>query len=196
MERRKFGLLWCGVILALTLSCFPITINVYFPETKIENAAAQIESEVRGVDTSGQEPGTSWHLPKIRFAWGVSEAFANEPDIKVDTPAIQEMTNSRKARFPQIDALLTKGFVGEGKDGLLKEKDTSVLELRELAQARKLVKEENADRLRLYKEIARENGFPEEVSRIQEIFGRENRKQIKVGQYYEDDDGSWKQKQQ
>ncbi|HNT37292.1 MAG TPA: DUF1318 domain-containing protein [bacterium] len=195
MERAKMSVFWCGVVLAFMVSCFPITINVYFPETKIESAAAQIESEIRG-DTGQQGQGTSWRLPRMRLAWGIPQAFAQEPDLKVDTPAIQEIKNTRKARFPQIDELLTKAFVGEGKDGLLKEKDSGVLQLKELAQARKLVKEENADRLRLYKEIATENGFPEEVSRIQEIFGRENRKQIKIGQYYEDDDGTWKQKKE
>jgi len=196
MRKTRMNLVWVLAGIGCILSCFPITINVYFPEAKLESAASQIESTVRG-GGGPEEGGSSWALPRIHLAFGPREAYAQDaPDLKVQTPAITAIVKRRTERFSKIDALLTKGFVGEGKDGLLKEKDGSVLDLKELAQSRKLVKEENADRQDLYKEIARENKIPDDqVSRIAEIFGKENRKQIKVGQYYEDDNGNWKKKE-
>jgi len=188
---------WPVLLFVLVLSCVPVTINVYFPETQIENVASEIENEVRSAEETTSDKDVSWRVPSWLAFFGAQEAYAQEISLNKDTPVIREIIERRKKRFDKIDDLLTKGFIGEGKDALLKEKNRDVLELKDLAVARKQVKEENADRTQLYKELVKENNIPsDQLSKIQEIFAKENRKQLKPGQFYQDDEGEWQEKKE
>ena len=163
----------------------------------MEDDNSRIENVVRSADTKNEETAepVSWRLPNWLLALGATEAHAADLKMDIDTPVIREIIGRRKERFAKIDALLSKGFIGEGKDGLLKEKDKGVLELKELAKARKLVKEENADRVSLYEEIGKANNLAKEQhDDLRRVFAEENKKQLKVGQYYELPDGTWKKK--
>ena len=59
---------------------------------------------------------------------------------------------------------------------------------------RLLVSQENDDRAQLYKEIARANGFPDQVQQVQDVFAESWRDKAPKGWYLKQPNGSWKQK--
>ncbi len=173
--------------MVLLVGCVSTTVNIYFPEAAIENAADKIESEVRGATEEmkmGVAPSFFLHTAHAAV------------DVNVDTPKLRKIVESRKARFPQVDVLLTDGFAGEGNNGYLKEKDRSAYsDLKKLADARRILTEENTDRKEMYLEIVRANKIAEEkVKDVEKIFAETNRGKLKAGQYYEDDKGAWVKK--
>ena len=62
------------------------------------------------------------------------------------------------------------------------------------ADVQRLVEAENADRRRLYQEIARANGFPEKAGEVQAIFADSWRDKAAKGWYLEQEGGGWKQR--
>jgi len=68
------------------------------------------------------------------------------------------------------------------------------LSLKQKGQLNQLVKAENSDRLRLYKEIAKANNFPDKADEVQSIFASSWRDQAQKGWYLEKADGSWQQR--
>lgn len=197
MEKKRFG--WAVLLALVAVSCANITINVYFSEQAVQKAADAIEDEVRGQvleqSTSESAPG-----PQSKATGGWLErlcppAYAQEVDLNIDTPEIQQVKESRTKRFPKIDELLTKGVVGEGNDGLIKEKDIRSLPLKEVAAARKLVQEENADRQKMYQAIAAANKFTEDkIPEIGKNFAVTIREKLRPGQFYQDDKNAWVEK--
>jgi len=192
---------WIFAVLALlvSVSCANITINVYFPAEDVQKAADVIEDRVRG-EVLEQEKSEAVDKPQTQAGvnlldWLCPPAYAAEVDLNIDTPEIQKITDARKERFAKIDGLLSNGVIGEGKDGFLKDKDLRSLPLKEVAEARKLVKEENADRDSLYRAIAKANEIAEDkVAEIGSNFAVRIREKLRPGQYYQDDEGNWVQK--
>lgn len=199
MERKRFGSVVLLVFVAL--SCANITINVYFSEQAVQKAADAIEDEIRSqVLEQPQAESESVPGPHSKASSGWLErlcppAYAQEVDLNIDTPEIQKITESRKNRFPKIDDLLTKGVIGEGNDGLIKEKDIRSLPLKDVAAVRKLVQEENTDRQKLYQAIAKANNFTDDrVPEIGKNFAVTIREKLRPGQFYQDDKGAWLEK--
>jgi uncharacterized protein YdbL (DUF1318 family) len=198
MRRTGKGLF--VICLVFVMSCANITINVYFPAEKIQKAADVIEDRVRGrvLEQEQTEEAVSPQSNACDFILDLfcSTAYAQEKvDLDINTPAIEKITQQRKKRFDRIDDLLSKGVAGEGRDGFLKERDLRSLPLKEVAEARKLIKEENDDRRQLYKEIAKANDIPmEDLEKIGENFAVTIREKLRKGQYYENDKGQWVQK--
>jgi uncharacterized protein YdbL (DUF1318 family) len=186
------SLVWSGLFLAV--SC--VTINIYFPAEEIRGAADKIVNEVWSERPAAPEtppaeqkpPGSSWLRvlqPNLAYA---------AQDINVTTPEIRAIKDSIKTRSTRLFPYLDGGQVGIGNDGLLKLRSSDGLDLKSRAEATRLVKEENADRLRLYQEIARANGFPEKTAEVQAIFADSWRDQARQGWYLEAANGSWKAK--
>ena len=57
-----------------------------------------------------------------------------------------------------------------------------------------MVEQENRDRLRLYREIARANDFPDKAGEVQAIFADSWREKAASGWYLRDQGGAWQQK--
>ncbi|MCF6267100.1 MAG: YdbL family protein [Desulfuromusa sp.] len=187
-----------GLLLALSvISC--VTINIYFPAEEIRGAADKIVNEVWGDSPKNgaeemvpqpqkKSPGSSFY-DLLR----PTNAIAAQ-NIDVSTPAIRAIKKSIKTRSAALISFLNTGTVGLSFDGLLKVRSTGGLSLKQKAQVNKLVKAENQDRMRLYKEIAVANDFPDKAGEVQNIFADSWRKQAQKGWYLEKNDGSWGQK--
>jgi uncharacterized protein YdbL (DUF1318 family) len=182
------------------ISC--VTINIYFPAEEVKNAAEKIVHEVWGQraenpNESGRpapppvEKGSPGSL--LRIPLGPKTAFAAQ-DINISTPEIRAIKDSMKQRSRELFPYLDSGVVGIGRDGLLKIRSSEGLELKARAEVNRLVAAENADRLRLYKEIAQANGFPEKADEVQSIFADAWRDEAARGWYLEGKDGTWKKK--
>jgi uncharacterized protein YdbL (DUF1318 family) len=115
-------------------------------------------------------------------------------DINVSTPEIRAIKEAMKQRKASLQPLLQGGQIGLKADGLLAIRDLAGLDLRSRSQAKRLVGEENSDRLRLYQEIARANDFPDKAAEVQAIFADSWRQQARPGWYLQDASGVWKRK--
>ncbi len=182
--------------LFLTLAC--VTVNVYFPAAELQDAADRIEDEIRGEQSPSDESDLTSSRSMLRrvlrdmFFGG--EAYA-QVDINVTTPNIRALIDSRAKRFNSLRPLFEKGVIGESKDGLLSIRSLDELGLKDKAGAKKLVKAENADREKLYLEIAKANGLtPDTVPQIKGKFANSMRKKAEKGWWIQKNSGEWVKK--
>ena len=193
-----------AVCLALS-AC--VTINVYFPAAAAEKAADKIIEDVWGGDaankprTQSQERDSTPEPQRVLLAAAgtlldvlVSPAQAQNADLNVSTPAIRALTQSMEARHAQLKKYYDSGAVGFTQDGLVEVRDQNLIPLPERNGARKLVAEENADRVNLYREIATGNNHPEWEADIRTTFAERWISRASTGWYYQDSSGAWKQK--
>jgi uncharacterized protein YdbL (DUF1318 family) len=183
---QSFALLAVGVV----VSC--VTINIYFPAEEIRGVADRIVDEVYGepakpVNTPPTPPGSS--LFRIFMP---TAAFAAQ-DLDVTTPEIRAIREDMKTRFEQLTPYLDSGHVGITRDGLLEVRTGEGLDMKVRAEVNRLIKSENQDRLRLYKEISTANGFPDKASEVQTIFAESWREKARPGWYLQSDSG-WQKK--
>lgn len=185
------------VLVALTLAAC-LTINIYFPAEEMKGAADKIVNEVWGERVEKPTPPPAPAAPKnpgSGFLWLVQPTTAHAAqDINVSTPEINALKASIKQRAASLIPYLTGGQVGIGSEGLLKLRSSEGLDLKGRGEVNRLLTAENADRQRLYQEIARANGFPDQVAEVQAVFAESWREQAAAGWYLEGKDGSWKKK--
>ncbi len=184
---------------AVAASC--VTINVYFPEADAEKAADRFIGEVWS-DESVQPPEETPEPPldnpqSSRFGWldfFIPAAHA-QPDISIDTPAIQAIQERMKQRFNNtLKPYFDSGAIGLTDDALIATRDLSAVPLSERNKLNQAVAEENADRRAVYREIAVANGHPEWEDRIRDIFASKWVEEARAGWWYQNDSGEWVQK--
>lgn len=100
----------------------------------------------------------------------VSQFAAAAADLEINTPAVSAIKNSMQARHGQLAPYYASGAIGLTKDGFIAVKDANAVPLAQRGALTSLVKDENADRNNLYKEIAQANGHPEWQAEIQSTF--------------------------
>lgn len=177
---------------AAVVSC--VTINIYFPAEEVRGAADKIVSEVWGERAEPPaEPVQPKGEPSSFLRLEVSSAHAAQ-DIDVSTPEIRALREAMKERAKSLFVYLDGGRVGIGRDGLLKVRTTEGLDLRARGEATRLVAAENSDRQRLYMEIAKANGFPDQAPEVQAVFAESWREQAAAGWLLETPDGAWNKK--
>ncbi|MEZ4599952.1 MAG: DUF1318 domain-containing protein [Syntrophotaleaceae bacterium] len=193
---KKLNWLLSLTMVAVLLSC--VTINIYFPAEEVRNAADRIVNEVWGEGNGKPAPEQEPAAESKPSAWlkglfGPAAAWAAQ-DINVSTPEIRAIKQAMKDRTDKLRPYLQAGNIGIGADGLLAIRDTAGLDLRSRGALQRLVTEENNDRLRLYREIARANDFPDKADEVQSIFADSWRQQAAEGWYLQSKDGSWRHK--
>ncbi|HUP25564.1 MAG TPA: DUF1318 domain-containing protein [Thermoanaerobaculia bacterium] len=207
--------LWLLLLLA---GC--VTINVYFPEAEIRELSERIEAEVRGEPVSAEEGESAAEPPRFRLAsepargvargelrWaglgGLAGVLAIQspgqgvPEPAVMTPAIRKIVASRRTRHPELERWKAQGVVGENNRALAEARDLQqVADLRQRAEVQRLLREENADREQLFREIAAAEGVDlSQLPRIQQTYADTMRRVALPGQWVQMPDGSWVRKQ-
>lgn len=187
-----------------TISC--VTINIYFPATAVGEAADKIVEEVWGEKGKPAKEGTekkegapqSRIEDKFRFTLsllGPEDAFAQEADINVTTPAIRALKQSIKERSEAIKPFMDRGNVGISNDGLLVLRSGEGLNLKEKANLNRLLSAENKDREALYAEIAKANNFSSDrIPDIKKIFARSWVENAREGWWVQNENGEWRRK--
>ena len=201
MEIRQLIAVALGVCL---VAC--VTVNVYFPESATERAADIFIKDVYGED--GQDPQSDAGTPQSRqnlpttaqFAWWIRvaeivlpSAYAQQPDINISTPAVSTLRAAMEKRHRALKTHYASGAVGMSATGLIVLRDPKLVALQERNKIKKLVVDENADRNRLYSEIAKANGHPEWQKDIRSIFAGRWVGNAPGGWWYESG-GKWQQK--
>jgi uncharacterized protein YdbL (DUF1318 family) len=190
---RSFTRLLPVLAFLAVISC--VTINIYFPAEEVRGAADRIVNEVwgqRAEDNAPAKPEKSPGSSMLQLLQPAS-AYAAQ-DINVSTPEIRALRESMKARSTSLFPYLDAGNVGIGTDGLLKVRSTDGLDLRARGEVTRLVQAENTDRLRLYKDIAQANGFPDKADEVRDIFAQTWRQKAAPGWYLEQPGGGWVKK--
>lgn len=186
-----------------------VTVNVYFPEAAAERAADLFIQDVYGKGESGagesvppaDSPQSSIVTPVTAlFALGaairdvvIPTAAAQGIDINIQTPAINALKQAMERRHQQLKPHYASGAVGMAATGLITLRDASLVPLQARNQVKKLVVDENADRNRLYGEIAKANAHPEWEPDIRGIFAERWVGNAPGGWWYQSG-GSWRQK--
>lgn len=197
------------VLLSLGLAFACVTINVYFPEEEIKDLSQQIEEEVRrqaedakdAEETEEPQTGraaerpsaTSFALLALTVPAALEGGQSDVPAPEVTNPAIRRIIDSRAERLPAINRLKSAGVVGENNSALLEIRDLQRLgDLRARAEAQRLVKEENADRELLFKEIARAKGVDfSQLPLIRQTYAGTMRQNARPGDWIQLPDGTW-----
>ena len=182
MKKHKKGILALSCIFTLTLfAC--VTINIYFPAEKVESVAGKIVDDIRGNETPATKkpaPDKDSHLlKKTLLALVCTKAYADEP-LTVSNPTIRALKQQMKKRYARMKPYYEKGYLEEGNGGYVKIKKKGGLGLKQTRDLKNLVKAENADRKKLYGEIARALKIdPSQVGRIGKIFGKEWQRSVR-----------------
>jgi uncharacterized protein YdbL (DUF1318 family) len=191
------------LLVAVLTAC--VTVNVYFPAAAAEKAADQIIDTVTG-QKNQTTPQTS--IPKLSGDSLVLVAFGRALDLliptanaqasanlDISTPEIRAVTGSMQARFGELKKYFDTGAVGLTADGFIDVRDQNAVALAERANVKRLVAEDNRDRVTLYAEIAKANGHPEWEAEIRRIFAKRwVERGAQPGWYYQDASGAWQKK--
>lgn len=126
-------------------------------------------------------------------AVGSSLVQAAAPDLEINTPAIAAIKNSMQARHAQLLPHYNSGAVGLTADGFIAVKDATAVPLKDRGGINSLVSAENADRTKLYKEIAASNGHPEWEGDVKQTFASRWVDKAQAGWHYQTG-GAWVRK--
>jgi uncharacterized protein len=124
------------------------------------------------------------------FATTVAGAAA---DLDINSPAVTAIQASMQARHNQLLPHYNTGAVGLTGDAFIAVKDAAAVPLKDRGGLTGLVKDENADRANLYKELAAANGHHEWQGEIQQTFAGRWIDKAQAGWFYQKA-GAWVKK--
>jgi hypothetical protein len=195
MKPKAIALAVFAAGLSLALAC--ITVNIYFPEAAVKQAASEIVDEVRQQDTKAKPPAEPAKKQVVSRRAGftlVPAAYAQQ-ETAVSSPTIRAIKDSMKQRFPSLKPFYDGGNIGENNGGFLEVRDDSGLSLKDKATLRDLVRDENADRTKLYGEVAKAlNIDASQVGRVQKIFAQSWIGSAAPGWWVQKETGEWVKK--
>ena len=185
----------------LLAACVPVTVNINFPQEKLEGAAGRIEDMVRSPENpKPAEPkkGPQGRLvERLVAALAPADAAAQTrsvdvvPEIRVRTPQLMAAIESRRARNPQIEQWKARGCVGETNQGLLEARPGQGC----TGEVGALVGPENADRNQIYDTLMQQNNIPaSDGPRVRAAFAKTNRDRARPGEWIQQESGQWVKK--
>jgi uncharacterized protein YdbL (DUF1318 family) len=173
-------------ILATTLAaCVPVTVNITFPQEKLDSAARQIEDmPAQSVSAS---PPSSTPAP----ATGPGRSVDVTPRIDTRSPEVVKATESRRQRRPGLREWKSRGCIGETNQGLLVSRPGEGCG-REVAE---LIRDENADRQVIYDAFMKDNNIPtSDTARVRSAFSKARQERARPNDWIQLDDGQWVRK--
>jgi uncharacterized protein len=194
------------VVAALALTagtlagCVPVTVNVTFPQEKLDDAASQIVDMSRRPEGTAPASGTppagggrprpgSWLAPLAP-----REATAQEHRIEVsqvpktDSPELRRLAASQNQRLGALQRWLAQGCAGENNQGLVEPRAGPGCS----GEVATLIGEENRDRQAIVETFMRQNRIPaSDVARVRASFGKAYRDRAGSGPWIQTDRGDW-----
>ncbi|MCJ7580033.1 MAG: YdbL family protein [Candidatus Aminicenantes bacterium] len=197
-NRPIISALFCW-LLVLFFSC--VTINIYFPEAAIKEIADEIVGEVRKTEEKKKDEVKKLsvkeenRLKQSKTFSFVPAAYAQDQETSVSNPKIRALKEAIKARFVEFERFYDGGHVGEAIDGFVQVREEGDLSLKDRAQLRSLVKDENEDRKNLYAEVARALEIESsQIPRLQKVFAESWIEKARPGWWIQKEDGEWVKK--
>jgi uncharacterized protein len=196
MKKRSALGLTAAIGTAVALAC--ITVNIYFPEATVRQTAEEIVTDIqkKAAEKAGEEPVKKLSLglqtPSFSF---VPAAYAQE-ETTVSNPAIRALKEAIADHLASMMPSFASGKLGLTNKGLVEIRNEGGLNLQAKAELRKLVKEDNADRMKLYEEVAKALKIEaSQIERIQKIFAENWIKAAEAGWWIQQENGDWVRKE-
>ena len=194
-------------LMAMVLSAC-VTINIYFPAAAAEEAARTIvrdvlqseqgapppASERDDKQSQASEPGMLLIAAGRLLDIIIPPAHAAQADININTAAISAIRASMQRRQSSLAPFYRAGAAGFDNRGMVSIRDLGAVALKDRNRLKKLVADENSDRTKLYREIARANGHPEWEGDVRATFAKVWVEEALSGYWYQDGSGSWRQR--
>jgi len=213
------------VLTILVAACIHVVVNVYFPEAEAQGALATLEDELltnqatpdTKQDVQPQAPAEKNEeaTPKKKalnesMVVGLSESFNVYAADKIterelynkirSMPQVVAAYERINARLPRVNALRSAGKVGEGNDGLLHPRASSLDR-----RAQRTMEEDNQDRRVVIKGLARaillaqglaanRENLNSVMDRSAKTFAALRRSTALSGWWIQKADGTWKKK--
>ncbi len=193
-----------ALLAVLLVACVPVTVNITFPQEKLNRAADSIEDMVRSPENPKPQPepapkpaAPSSRLERLLAALAPRHADAQArqvdvvPDIKTQTPQLMKAIESRRGRLLKIQQWQARGCIGETNQGLLEARPGQGC----TGEVGSLIGAENADREFIYAELMRQNNIPaSDAPRVRAAFARKDREAARPGEWIQLDNGQWVKK--
>ena len=204
------GTLYRGLVVVLVATalaaCVPVTVNVTFPQQKLDDAASQIVDMSRrpaDAPASGPTPAPApTPKPGSRLElWlaplGPREAAAEERPVqmaqapKTDSDELRRLTESQNRRLGAVQQALARGCAGESNQGRLEPRPGQGCS----GDVAGVIGAENADRQAIVETFMRQNKIaPSDVGRVRASFAKAYRDRVGGGQWVQTDRGEWVKK--
>ncbi len=141
LSSKVYGLLSTTALLLVVTGCAALSDRVEVPEEALQEAAVAIERTVVGGEAS--------------------VVLKDQPEFKARSPEIMLAMMGRQARIGIVTEFKRQGYVGENARALLKYVKNAACQKDSTLHARvaNVILSENADRWRIYEELARLNGL-------------------------------------
>ena len=194
--KRIFLLLGLMLLMA---GCAVVNVYVTFPQEKIDRAAEGFLLDIQKEAPGGKPADKPARKSSLNFLRFVQPAplygQTITSNVQTESPKTDEARSRMKERLEEIDGYKAAGLLGENKEWQIEIRSTGGLGKEEKANLRELVKEENADRMTICREIIRINNMPPtELKNVQAGFARAQRKLAKKGEWLQNEDGAWVKK--
>ena len=172
-----------GAMAALAVAaCVPVTVNISFPQEKLDSAARQIED--RTVPTASTPPPAATPGPVT----GQGRSVDVTPRIDTRSPEVLKATESRRARRPELREWKTKGCMGENNQGLIVERPGEGCG----PEVAELIRAENADRKVIYDAFMKDNSIPAaDTARVQLAFSKARQERSRPNDWIQLENGQW-----
>ena len=191
---RKIGLIF-GLVLLLA-GCVAVNVYVTFPQEKLDKAMEGLELQIQPVAPSPVIPKKQSRFSPGRFlepAPLYAQMITSE--VKTTSSVIEEAKARRIERLSDIQGYKDEKVLGENNEGLLDIRSTEGLDKDQISSLRKMVKEENNDRMIIYRDVVEINNMvSSEIKRVQVAAAKANRKLAKEGEWIQDENGKWQLK--
>jgi uncharacterized protein len=193
------------VMVATSLAaCVPVTVNVTFPQQKLDDAASQIVDMSRrpaappaSGPTPAPAPKPGSRLERWLAPLGPREAAAEARPVQVaqlpktDSDELRRLTESQNRRLGAVQQWLARGCVGESNQGLLEPRPGQGCS----GEVSGVIGAENADRQAIVETFMRQNKIARsDVGRVRASFAKAYRDRVGGGQWIQTDRGDWVKK--
>jgi uncharacterized protein YdbL (DUF1318 family) len=163
----------------------PVTVNITFPQEKLDNAARQIE------DTTAQNVSTPPPPPTPGPVMEQGRTVDVTPRINTRSPEVVKATESRRARRPELREWKNRGCMGENNQGLLVARPGEGCG----PEVAELIRAENADRKVIYDAFMKENSIPAtDTARVQLAFAKARQDRSRPNDWIQLENGQWVRK--
>ena len=203
MEKGGFGWrLWLAALLvAILAACVPVTVNISFPQEKLDDAASQIVDMSRRPESAppsgGAVPKPGSSLERWLAPLGPREVSAEERRVEVaqaprtDSVELRRLTEAQNRRLGELQQWMARGCIGESSQGLVEPRPGQGCS----GEVARLIGEENRDRQAIVDTFMRENGIAaKDAARVKASFAKAYRDRAQAGQWVQTDRGEWVKK--
>ncbi|HWC05276.1 MAG TPA: DUF1318 domain-containing protein [Methylomirabilota bacterium] len=169
----------------LLAACVPVTVNISFPQEKLEAAARQIEDAPP--TSAGAPPPTPAPAPA-----GRGRNVEVTPRIDTRSPEVVRASALRRERRPALRQWKNQGCIGETNQGFAVARSGEACG----PEVAPLIRAENADRQVIYDSFMKDNNIPaSDTPRVHSAFSKARQERSRPNDWIQLEDGQWVRKE-